>query len=169
MFSPFTLSAAGLHLLNISDWATVNNVKRGSSVVLDLQPSCRCAATDLVNIFIPNYALPVDRLPVCDSSRTRTTKQPPVWRRWLIVAICCWRRSRVRWRTSPSRSSVPAMERRARCRRGTRDVRCPPPPLSSSWFYQTVSLKAPAKEPYDSTVKQPFTWFYRGQIFGIYF
>lgn len=128
-----------LTVINISDWATVNNVIRGTSVVLDLKPSSRCAATDLVNIFIPEYALPVDRPPVCDSSRTRTTKQPPVWRRWLIGAICCWRRSRVRWRTSPSRSSVPATERPARCRRGTRDVCCP---LVSALPVFT-SLKAP--------------------------
>lgn len=145
-------------LLNIPDWAAVN-VHRGTSVVLDLKPGCRCAATHLVNVFTPKCASPVDRLPVCVSWRTRTTKQPPVWRRWSIVATCCWRRSRVRWRTSPSRSSGPATERRARCRRGTPDAPPPPPVLALPVFTSQSVWRHQWRNP--PTVKQPFTLFYR--------
>ncbi|KAF1372558.1 hypothetical protein PFLUV_G00266740 [Perca fluviatilis] len=50
------------------------------------------------------------RRPVCGSWRRRTTMPPPVWRRWFTAAICCWRRSRAPWLTSPSLSSAPATD-----------------------------------------------------------
>ncbi|XP_019121182.1 mediator of RNA polymerase II transcription subunit 21 isoform X1 [Larimichthys crocea] len=48
--------------------------------------------------------------PVCGSWRRRTTRQQLVWKRWFTAAMCCWRRSRAPWPTSPNRSSAPATE-----------------------------------------------------------
>lgn len=107
----------------------------------------------------PKHALSFDRQPVSDSWRTRTTKLQLVLRRWFIAAICCWRRSKVRWQTLPSRSSAPATARRASRRRGTRDYGRL---LLVPFCFYPVGQNAPVKERQDSIVKRPFvTSFFR--------
>lgn len=71
------------------------------------------------------------RLRACTGWRRRTTRRRRGWRRWCTAGMCCSRRSRARWPTSPSRS----------WRRGAAPTASPCPTRSAR------GQRGPAREP----------------------
>lgn len=86
------------------------------------------------------------RWPACGNWRRRTMKRQLDLRKWFTVAICCWRRSRVPWRTLPSRSSAPGAERWASLQQLNLDWHLP---VASIFTSDTLDVSV--KEMYNVT------------------